>query len=82
MRGMRESTLHGFARVVKTPPPTGPRCKTDIQEALALPLSQNVYYRNLPDEIQKALGGRFFQALEPLQAAGQRARCISSSHRG
>ena len=43
----------------------------DIQEALGLPLDKNVYYRDLPEEIQQALWGRFFQALEPLHAAGK-----------
>lgn len=43
----------------------------DIQEALGLPLHQNVYYRDLPEEVQKELWGRFFQALEPLHAAGK-----------
>jgi uncharacterized protein YecE (DUF72 family) len=43
----------------------------DIQETLGLPPSKTVYYRDLPDEIQKELWGRFFQALEPLHAAGK-----------
>ena len=43
----------------------------DIQEALGLPLTQKIYYRDLPEEIQKELWGRFFQALEPLHAAGK-----------
>src|SRR3954464_13389632 len=43
----------------------------DIQEALGLPIQQNVYYRDLPEEIQKELWGRFFQCLEPLHAAGK-----------
>ena len=38
----------------------------DIQEALGLPLQKNIYYRDLPEEIQKELWGRFFRALEPL----------------
>ncbi|HZF81477.1 MAG TPA: DUF72 domain-containing protein, partial [Rubrivivax sp.] len=43
----------------------------DLQEALALPPNENIYYRDLPEEIQKELWGRFFQALEPLHAAGK-----------
>ena len=43
----------------------------DLQEALGLPLHDNIYYRDLPEEIQKELWGRFFQALEPLDAAGK-----------
>ena len=42
----------------------------DIQEALGLPPSQNVYYRDLHEDIQKELWGRFFQALEPLFRSG------------
>lgn len=45
----------------------------EIQEALGLPLDQKLYYRDLPEEIQKELWGRFFQALEPLHAAGKLA---------
>jgi uncharacterized protein YecE (DUF72 family) len=43
----------------------------DLQEALGRPLHENVYYRDLPEEIQKELWGRFFRALEPLHAAGK-----------
>ena len=43
----------------------------DIQDELSLPLHENIYYRDLPEEIQKELWGRFFQALEPLHAAGK-----------
>ena len=43
----------------------------DLQEALGRPLHENVYYRDLPQEIQKELWGRFFLALEPLHAAGK-----------
>jgi uncharacterized protein YecE (DUF72 family) len=43
----------------------------DLQEALGFPLDDNIYYRDLPEEIQKELWGRFFQALEPLHAAGK-----------
>jgi uncharacterized protein YecE (DUF72 family) len=43
----------------------------DIQEAIGLPLTQTVYDRDFPAEVQKELWGRFFQALEPLHAAGK-----------
>ena len=43
----------------------------DIQEALGLPLAQNVYYRDLPEEIQKELWGRFFQAPGAAACRGQ-----------
>jgi uncharacterized protein YecE (DUF72 family) len=43
----------------------------DIQEALGEPLNKNVYYRDLPPEIQQEIWGRFFQALEPLHASGK-----------
>jgi len=43
----------------------------DLQEALGRPIHENVYYRDLPEEIQKELWGRFFRALEPLHAAGK-----------
>ncbi len=43
----------------------------DIQEALGRPIHENVYYRDLPEEIQKELWGRFLRALEPLHAAGK-----------
>ena len=38
---------------------------------LGLPLHDNVYYCDLPEEIQKDLWGRFFSALQPLHAAGK-----------
>src|SRR6187200_1123213 len=43
----------------------------DIQDALGRPLHENIYYRDLPEELQKELWGRFFQALEPLHASGK-----------
>jgi uncharacterized protein YecE (DUF72 family) len=43
----------------------------DIQEALGLPLNQNVYYRDLPEEVQKGAVGPVLKALEPLHAAGK-----------
>ena len=43
----------------------------DIQEALGAPLNENLYYRDVPQEIQQEIWGRFFQALEPLHAAGK-----------
>ena len=52
----------------QTQPRTFPK---DIQDTLGLPPSKNVYYRDLPAEIQQELWGRFFQALEPLHAAGK-----------
>jgi uncharacterized protein YecE (DUF72 family) len=52
----------------QTQPRTFPK---DIQEALGLPPTKNVYYRDVPEELQKELWGRFFQALEPLHAAGK-----------
>jgi uncharacterized protein YecE (DUF72 family) len=43
----------------------------DIQQALRLPLTKNVYYRDLPAEIQQELWRRFFEAVEPLRLAGK-----------
>jgi len=43
----------------------------DLQEALGRPLHENIYYRDLPEEIQKEIWGRFFRALEPLHATGK-----------
>ena len=43
----------------------------DIQQALGLPLTKNVYHRDLPAEIQQELWRRFFEAVEPLRAAGK-----------
>jgi uncharacterized protein YecE (DUF72 family) len=43
----------------------------DLKQALGKPLHDNVYYRDLPEEIQKELWGRFFAALQPLHAAGK-----------
>jgi uncharacterized protein YecE (DUF72 family) len=39
----------------------------DIQEALGLPLTKNVYHKDLPREIQQELWRRFFDAVEPLR---------------
>jgi uncharacterized protein YecE (DUF72 family) len=39
----------------------------DIQQALGLPLTKNVYYRDVPSEIQQELWRRFFEAMEPLR---------------
>ena len=39
----------------------------DIQQALGLPLTKNIYYRDVPEEIRKELWRRFFEALEPLR---------------
>jgi uncharacterized protein YecE (DUF72 family) len=41
----------------------------DIQQALDLPLNKNIYYRDLPAEIQQELWRRFFEAIEPLRLA-------------
>jgi len=41
----------------------------DIQQALGLPLKKNIYYRDVPEEIQRELWSRFFEALEPLRLA-------------
>jgi uncharacterized protein YecE (DUF72 family) len=39
----------------------------DIQSALGLPLTKNVYHKDLPAEIQQELWRRFFEAVEPLR---------------
>lgn len=52
----------------QTQPRVFPR---DIQQALDLPLAKNVYYRDLPEEIQKELWERFFEAIEPLRLNGK-----------
>jgi hypothetical protein len=46
-------------------------------KALGLPITQNVCYRDVPEQIQKELWGRFFQALEPLHAAGSWREALS-----
>jgi uncharacterized protein YecE (DUF72 family) len=43
----------------------------DIQQALGVPALQNIYYRDVPEEIRRELWSRFFQALAPLHAAGK-----------
>jgi uncharacterized protein YecE (DUF72 family) len=43
----------------------------DIQQALGLPLTKSVYHRDLPAEVQQELWRRFFEAVEPLRAAGK-----------
>ena len=43
----------------------------DIQEALGLPLTKNVYHKDLPAEIQQELWRRFFEAVEPLRLNGK-----------
>jgi hypothetical protein len=43
----------------------------DIQKTLGLPLTENIYYRDLPGEIQKELWRRFFDAVKPLRLAGK-----------
>ena len=43
----------------------------DIQEALGLPLTKNVYHKDLPGEIQQELWRRFFEAVEPLRLNGK-----------
>jgi len=43
----------------------------DIQQALGLPLTKNVYYRDLSAEIQQELWRRFFEAIEPLRLTGK-----------
>jgi len=45
----------------------------DIQQALNLPLAKNIYYRDVPPEIQQELWRRFFEAMEPLRLAGKLA---------
>ena len=52
----------------QTQPKVFPR---DIQDELGLPLTKNVYYRDIPGEIKRELWSRFFDALEPLRAAGK-----------
>jgi uncharacterized protein YecE (DUF72 family) len=52
----------------QTQPKVFPR---DIQDAIGLPLTKNVYYRDIPDEIRRELWNRFFDALEPLRASGR-----------
>jgi uncharacterized protein YecE (DUF72 family) len=39
----------------------------DIQSALGLPLTKNVYHKDLPAEIQQELWRRFFEAVESLR---------------
>jgi uncharacterized protein YecE (DUF72 family) len=43
----------------------------DIQQVLGVPLSENIYYRDLSAEIQQELWRRFFEAIEPLRLAGK-----------
>jgi len=43
----------------------------DIQEALGLPLTKDVYHKDLPAEIQQELWRRFFEAVEPLRLNGK-----------
>ena len=52
----------------QTQPKVFPR---DIQQALGLPLTENIYYRDLSAEIQQDLWRRFFEAVEPLRLAGK-----------
>ena len=52
----------------QTQPKVFPR---DIQDEIGLPLTKNVYYRDIPDEIRRELWNRFFDALEPLRASGK-----------
>jgi len=52
----------------QTQPKVFPR---DIQQALGLPLTENIYYRDLSAEIQQELWRRFFEAVEPLRLAGK-----------
>jgi uncharacterized protein YecE (DUF72 family) len=72
-----ERTPPGFVFNVKafriftghqTPPRVLPR---DIQQALPVQPSENIYYRDLPTEIQQELWRRFFEAVEPLRLAGK-----------
>src|SRR5689334_2072268 len=39
----------------------------DIQQALGLPVTKNIYYRDVPPELQQELWRRFFEAIEPLR---------------
>ena len=74
-----ERTPAGFVFNVKafrifTGHQTQPRVlPRDIQQALALPPDGNIYYRDLPAEIQQELWRRFFEAVEPLRLAGKLA---------
>jgi uncharacterized protein YecE (DUF72 family) len=43
----------------------------DIQQALGLSLTKNIYHRDLPAEIQQELWRRFFAAVEPLRLNGK-----------
>jgi uncharacterized protein YecE (DUF72 family) len=52
----------------QTQPKVFPR---DIQDQLGMPLTRNVYYRDIPADIRHELWCRFFDALEPLRAAGK-----------
>jgi len=52
----------------QTQPKVFPR---DIQQALGLPLTENIYYRDLSAEIQQELWRRFFEAIEPLRWTGK-----------
>jgi uncharacterized protein YecE (DUF72 family) len=52
----------------QTQPKVFPR---DIQDELGLPPAKNVYYRDIPGEVRRELWNRFFDALEPLRAAGK-----------
>ncbi len=72
-----ERTPEGFVFDVKafrlftqhqTPPDALPR---DIRERLAPGAKNNVYYRDLPEEILDELWARFRTALEPLRSAGK-----------
>ncbi|GAB2882577.1 DUF72 domain-containing protein [Paraburkholderia jirisanensis] len=44
---------------------------SDIQQALPQTGKKNLYYRDLPPELADELWRRFFEALEPLRAAGK-----------
>ena len=43
----------------------------DIQQALGLPLTKTIYYRDVPEEMRQELWRRFFAAMEPLRRAGK-----------
>jgi uncharacterized protein YecE (DUF72 family) len=74
-----ERTPPGFVFNVKafrlfTGHQTQPRVfPKDIQQALGLPLTKNVYHKDLPAEIQQELWRRFFEAVEPLRLTGKLA---------
>jgi len=54
----------------------------DLQEALGRPLHENIYYRDLPEEIQKELWARFSEPSSRCTRPASSARCISSSRPG